>query len=73
VSHFGVMYWVLEPLSPAMCSTWYRVILSLKSEMFLNSSMTFSEGIPMFIRNEVKVNLPMCERRRPDEKAWYNV
>ena len=26
----------------------------------------------MFIRNEVRVNLPICERWRPDEKAWYN-
>jgi len=29
VSHLGGMYLVLEPLPPAMCSTWYRVILSL--------------------------------------------
>lgn len=73
VPHFGGMYRVLDPLSPAICSTWYRVILSLKSEKLLNKSMTFSGGIPVFVRKEVSVNLPMCERWRPFEIAWCRV
>ena len=45
-----------------MCSTWYLVSLSLKSERFLNKSTIASVGIPTFTKKDVKVNLPMCDK-----------
>ena len=70
VSQLGGVYRVLEPLSPAMCSTWYLVILSLKSDRFRYSSMSLSVGMPMFMRKVVSVNLPMCDRCLPEVKDW---
>ena len=64
------MYFVREPFSPARCSTWYRVILSLKSDRFRYSSISLSVGMPMFMRKVVSVNLPMCDRCLPEVKAW---
>jgi hypothetical protein len=37
----------------------------------LNSSFTFSEGIPILTRKEVKVNRPTCERWRLEDAASY--
>jgi len=45
-----------------MCSTWYRVRRSLKSDEFRNRSIMFSMGSPMFTRNVVRVNLAMWGR-----------
>jgi len=35
--------------------------------------MTFSGGIPTFMRKDVSVNLPMCDKWRPEEAVSYRV
>ena len=66
VSQRGGTYFVRDPLPPAICSTWYRVNLSLKSESDLKRLTTFSVVMPMFIKNDVKAKRPMWETLRPD-------
>ena len=70
VWHFGGMYLVLEPFVPAMCSTWYRVIFSLKSVAWRNRLMTFSVVMPTFRRNAVSANLPMWDKCFPASASW---
>lgn len=65
VEHLGGLYFVLDPLWPAMCSTWYLVRRSLKSESVRKRSRTFSVVMPMFTRNVVRVKRPMWERWWP--------
>lgn len=54
-----------------MCSTWYRVRRSLKSDDARNRSIMFSVGIPMFTRKVVRVNLAMWDKWRPFWAASY--
>jgi len=54
-----------------MCSTWYRVRRSLKSDDALKRSIMFSVGIPMLTRKVVRVNLPMWDMWRPLDAASY--
>lgn len=51
-----------------MCSTWYLVRRSLKSESVRNRSKMFSEVMPMFTRKVVRVKRPMWERWWPVNK-----